>query len=471
MAYKPVEIFIGGQQLEGYTGMTLSRSKEELTGSLNVDIFFNYMPTEPVLVDVGVAKEIVVYIGGNIAFRGNIDKRNGTSAQGKRDSDGRLRDEQGRFTSEGGSLGDGDGSISSSIGANEYSVTLSARGKAKYLVDSSHQYNKNLLKTSTRKVVDTLLEPFNIQTEWLGTDIDLDKVRLRDGSKVIEELRRVAIENGYYIYETADGKLRITDDIGPGIGEALILGENILAFSAEQTEESAKSEITVKGQRTGRDVWGEDAVLNGTTAIVKDKWVQSYIPITVQHYGDATKEALERRARFEANKRSSRSKTLTVEVFHVQARNGEPWDVGTLHYVEVPPEGIFDTFECTAVNYTVTNDETLKTTLTLSPPPKGGSASVGGLESFESAAGEINGAARKRQFGVTFAAGSYPQPWSGPVLAVQAISAAAGILLALQGVTGLAKLVGDADNSEDNPEPPKRLPRTFDDANGTGGNR
>lgn len=460
--FKPVTIFVGGQELLGYTGMTLSRSKEELTGSLGIDVFFTYMPDKPVIFDAAIAKEVAVYIGGEIAFLGKLDKRKGS---GIRHGDEGTSISSGS-AGEAAGLGQGFESRAVNIGPNEYTVKLTARGKTKYLVDSSHQVTENLLKTTNRKTLEKLLEPFQIDLDWMATVVDIDKVRFRDGAKVVDEIRRVGVENGHYIYETRDGKLRVTDDIGPGTGEPLILGDNILSFSAEQSEDDAKSEITVKGQRTEKDKWGEEAILP-PVAIVKDEWVQSFIPINVQHYGNGTDEALKRRARFEANKRSSRSKTVTIEVFHVQPRSGQPWDVGTLHYVEIPPEGIFDIFECTSLNYTVTNNGELKTTLTLSPPPVGGGATGSGLASFGQGVQQLlaDTGARRAALGVTFAAGQYPSPWSGPSLIVQAVSAFSGIVAGLAGVSGLASLVGGTDDSSD--KPPMQLPPSFKVQGGT----
>ena len=74
------------------------------------------------------------------------------------------------------------------------------------------------------------------------------------------------------------------------------------------------------------------------------------------------------------NKRNSESKKITIEVFHVQSPSGQPWDIGNTHYVEVPPEGIFDMFECTELTYHVNAEKELKTTLMLSPPPSSGAA-------------------------------------------------------------------------------------------------
>lgn len=452
MAFPPVAIFIGGQQLEGYTGLTLTRSKEELTGSASIEVFFGYMPKEPVLVDVAIAKDIQIYIGGQLAFNGTVDRRNGEGSASQN------RDTKGRFTSGFNGENSGSSSRSASIGPDRYTVTITARGKTKRLIDSSHQVNKtNLVKTNTREVLQKLVEPFNVPIEFLGTQVDLDKVRLRDGAKVLDEIRRVATENGYYIYETRDGKMRVTDDVGVGQGDALILGENILNFSASQDEEAAQSEITVKGQRTGKEVWGEEAILKNTTKVFKDSWVPSFSPVVLQHYGDGTEEALERRGRFEANKRSSRSKTISIDVFHVMAQ-GQPWDIGTLHYVEVPPEGIFDTFECTGLSYRVEANGTLETSLTLSPPSSG-QKTTSGLDVFENAESSLSGAARRGQLGVTFAPGSYPSPWSGPTLTALAEPAAALLVRALSSASGL-----EAAAAEGQPElPPLSLPSEFEE--------
>lgn len=452
MALPPVAVFIGGQQLEGYTWLTVTRSKEDLTGSCNIDLFFNYMPTAPVVVDAAVSKDLWIYIGGQLAFNGTVDKRTGKGVtQG--------RDRNGRFTSHAVDGLDGGSSRSASIGPSSYEVTISGRGKTKRLVDSSHQVKPyNMLKTNTRAAVQKLIEPFDIEVEFIGTQVDLDKVRFRDGSKVVEELRRIATENCYYIYETRDGKLRITDGIGPGSGDSLILGQNILTFSASQDESGAQSEVIVKGQRTEKEMWGEQAVLNQTTKQFKDSWVQSFSPIVVQHYGNATPEALERRGRFEMNKRSSRSKSVTVDVFHVQA-SGQPWDIGNIHYVEVPPEGIFDNFECTALTYTVTNDNTLKTTLTLSPPPVSGGAGASGLDSLDTPLNSLAGQANRGALGVTFAPGGYPSPWTGPVFTQLLEPTAMGILAALSGAGGLEQAaLGGAPTA-----PPLQLPAEFEE--------
>lgn len=443
---KPFMIFVGGAPLEGYTRATLSRQKADLTGSLSIEVFFGYLPNKPVLAAAAAGAEITVYVGGQIAFTGTIDTRSGEGAQG--------RDSKGRFTGGGG--GDG-GGRSVSISKDSYSIRISARGKTKHLISSSHQHQTtNMLKPTNRQAAEAIVGPFGIALDWKASTIKLDKMRFRDGAPAIEEIHRIAVENGHFVYETRDGKLRFTDSTGETTGEDLILGDNILSFSASQSEAPAMSEYIIKGQRTDKKVWGEEALLK-TIRKIRDSTVKSYSPITIQHYGDSTDEALERRGRYEANKRNAQSKTVKVDVFHVQSRTGEPWDIGTTHYVEISTEGIFDVMECTGLEYTVEADDTLKTSLTLSPLPgaAGGSGAAPGLASFGSFLLQqaARGAMRRSAAGVPLVDGNYPAVWSGPSFVNVAISAVTSIAAAVTGLASFAK-----------PAPPARLPAPFEDS-------
>jgi prophage tail gpP-like protein len=418
MSSKPFRIFIDGDELISYTAARLSRNKEHMTGTLDITIFMKYVPDEPILINAAAGAEVTAYVGSELAFWGSIDTRRGAGVPaGKTGASPAQTDNSGI-------------SRSSSINANEYTVTISCRGRTKNLIDSSHQHpTTNMMRPTNRDVVDKLLEPFDVDVDWKASTIKMDKVRFRDGSYVIDEIRRLCAYGAHFAYETRDGKLRITDDTGRSSGEPLILGENILTFSAEQSEAHTPSDIKVKGQRTDKDVWGEDALLE-THKTIKDARVQSYRPITVQIFGDATDEVLERRARFEANKASAKSKTITIEVFHVQPKSGGAWDIGQLHYVSVPCEGIAATFECTGLTYDVQAENVLKTTLTLSPQPASGGGAQG-LKAFDT-----EGLPTTIP-NLSYGSGAYPAAWQGPSLSPV-------VPVAQQLLTGLAALAKKA---------------------------
>lgn len=385
MSARPFRIFCAGQEITTYTTAHLERKKEDLTGSLSFAIAYTGAPTTVLLAIIAAGAEIQVYIGNNLAFTGTVDKR-----QGKKDT--RVnRAGAGRATA----IGRGDathgGAVTSKAAKESYTITVRARGKTKRLVDSSQDHpTSTILNPTTRSAVETLVKSWRTTIEWLAPDYELDKIRLRDGATVQDELHRIANENGLYTYETRDGKLRYC--IGPvGMGQALIAGDGILDFLTEQSEDQQNSEITVKGQRTKKGTWGKEAVLRKKT--LKSQGVRDYAPLILQHNGDGSDDALERRAKFEADNREAQSKKVTVEVFHVQPKDGGSWDLGQAHFVMIPSEAVCDVMECVGLEYTVDKENVLKTTLHLTAVPSGSLGGVSGGGLIGMAAGLLGGGA------------------------------------------------------------------------------
>ena len=135
--------------------------------------------------------------------------------------------------------------MSVNIGPNEYTIKITARGKTKRLIDSSHQHpTTNMMQPTTKEVVEKLVEPFKIQVEWkaeVSSSTRCAFVTARGWWTSCTGSRpRIATS----CTRRRDGKLRVTDGVGSasgGGGDALILGQNILTFSAEQSEDKAKS--------------------------------------------------------------------------------------------------------------------------------------------------------------------------------------------------------------------------------------
>lgn len=345
---KPFRIFLDGKELLQYTGAKLSRKKEDLTGSLSCEVFFNYMPNKPVMVEALRGRDVTVYVGEHLAFFGTLDKRNGKGRAPNNDVTG--------------------SEITSNIEPNTYSVNLTARGRTKYLIEGSHNHKTGtVIKPTTRRAVEELTKGYDVEIDWQAQEADLERVVFRDGINVLYELQRLGNENGIFFYEGRDGKL-IFQDEPTRQGVDLILGRNVLSFSSSQSEEHERSRIVVKGQRISKTLWGEAAVLNVVQS-AKKAGQDKDVPFIIQHYGDGNKEALERRLKFEADKRNAQSLRVTIDVFHLQSQSGEPWDLGTTHYVEIPPEGIFNVLEVVELDYTIDAQGTLMTTLTLAPPP------------------------------------------------------------------------------------------------------
>lgn len=412
--FDPFEIYISGGKLTGWESASLERAKEELTGSLQVQLFGGWWPDRPLLAQAVRGAEITVFVGGHLAFTGLVDHR--------KDGGVPARDAQGRFASKGsGDQTGSSGAVKHHISATRYEISLAARGTTKHLIGSSHFHpTAQISGAKTKPVMEELVRKHAIKLDWRAKVYDMDKIRFRDGALISDELFRIGNEYGYYLWENPDGTLRVQEGAGQEMGEALILGDNILELSAEQGEAFAVAEIEVKGQRIKKGIWGRAAV-NRVKKII-DPWVKNRSKLSLQSYADATDEALERRAQFEADKRSAASKKVDVVVYHVQTRDGTPWDVGKLHYVEAPCVGLFDVLECTRLKYIVDAQKSLRTELSLSPPPgSGGGLSAGGaggaggvsaLASGATAALAARGAARRAQLGISLSPGSFPDPWS-----------------------------------------------------------
>jgi Mu-like prophage tail protein gpP len=274
------------------------------------------------------------------------------------------------------------------------------------------------LETTDRKVLQSLLDGHDVEIDWQAEEIKIPISRIRDGSLVKDEIFRLCNEHCHYAYETRDGKLRVTDTASQTIGADIILGVNILSFNAEQSEDKANSEVTVKGHRNG-DAWGRDAVIP-TVTTMEDSWVGTNIPLVIQHYGDASPEALERRGKFEVDKRATESKRVTIETFGL-GQDGEPWDIGNTHYVEIPVEGIFDVMECVELTYTIETEQ-LTTSLVMAPAPSGAIRGSGAssLLSGQNAISDAmrRGEARRAETGIQIVPGQYPSSWTSAAISL-----------------------------------------------------
>jgi len=137
--------------------------------------------------------------------------------------------------------------------------------------------------------------------------------------------------------------------------------------------------------------------------------VKGYAPLKVQLSGDATDERMKTRTKVESRKRQEASKSISIDVFNVQSSNGEPWDIDVRHYVEIPPENIFDEFVVDELEYTVDADGKLKTTLTLVPVSN--ESGSGGNSAPARTDAKARGDARRSTFGVDYDGGQYPDRW------------------------------------------------------------
>lgn len=382
----PFEVHIAGQKVGGWTSAKLKRDRKKLTGELTLECFFGSIPASPVLREVKSGAEILCYVGGQVAFTGKIDRRNGRGKKKKGEND------------------DATFKRSVSIGKDAYTITVTARGKTKRIIDSSHAHKTGSMKqVSPSNIIAELAKPFGVEVDDQAGETDkVERAVFRDGASADSEITRWGTEANLETFETREGKLAIRKPGNEPRGVDLVLGVNILEFSADQGEDTGNSEITVKGQRTDPKIHGKDAINRKLQAKLPGN--MSFSPLVIQLTGDATDVRLKNRAKVETRKRQEGDKEITIDVFHVQSPTGEPWDINVVHYVEIPPENIFDDFVVNELTYEVHEKDKLKTTLTLVPATK---AEGKGGRSDSKAKGD----AQRAALGVKNDPKLYPDTW------------------------------------------------------------
>lgn len=409
-----VVITAAGQNINGWTNMKLIRDRKEMTGALTFEMFFTSIPNNPQMRAIAAGAEIQVYIAGNLAFTGTVDARTG-SGQGKHHS--HLHHTKGLNDRNLGGV-DRSGRQPSGAGvhayadAESYKVVVECRGKTKRLIDSSHDHpTGHMADTQVPEIFKTLIKNFNIQLNDQSNDqIKIERAVFRDGAAVYTELHRWAKEHNLITFEDKDGKLNLTVDSQGGSGEPLILGVNILSFSATQSDGVGNSEITIKGQRSGLKYHGKEAVMNKIK--ITNPSVTDYSPVIHQLNADASPDRLKKRAKYENDRATQESKTITIDVFSVQSTSGEPWDLNVKHYVEIPPEGIYNEFVVDSLTYFCEARGTLKTELKLVPVAQSDDGGSAGTMSDAQAYGIAQSAAA----GLVYTPGTFPSPWIIPVI-------------------------------------------------------
>ena len=391
---QPFTIVFSGAEFSGWTTATLSRKKGDMTGTLEFEVFFDQLPRNPVMRGIAKGTEVQAYVGGALAFNGTVDGRTGKGKKG-----GHKK----------GADAESGASYSASATKDSYSIKVSARGKLKHICDCSHVHETGFFEKKTAiATIKEITAPFSVEAEdKVGLSEALDRT-LTDGGNVADEIHNILSDSGADLYESVEGKLMIVNHGDSGSGEALILGHNILTFSCEQTEEHEVSHIKVKGNRTHKH-YGKDAITKPLETLTTGT-SKAFRPYTGHCPGDATPARLKKSAKNEAAARAKKGKTISVDVFHVQSSSGEPWDLNTTHYVEIPTENIFDEFVIEELTYHVSKDE-LKTSLKLSP--KGADSQDDGTDTGMISDKQALGIARRNQMGVKYGQGTYPDTWAG----------------------------------------------------------
>lgn len=318
---------------DGRTAVDVSFSMDDMAGSFTIEQGYDTANmTGFAFPDMGMGAEVSIYLDGKLAIRGQVDSREGR----------------------------GD--------ASSYRITLQGRTRTGNLVDSSATHKTGQWdKVKPSQVVRDIADPFGVEVS-VQRDVQeiVKRFILRDGESAERAIRRISREFGMIPFSDEEGRLVIARPGARGVGEPLVLGRNILTWTATMDLKVLHSHVIAKGQAITDDhMYGRPAT--HIVAAVRDETVAAYRPLIIPMWGDATPDRVRRRAWIEALRRQGESLRVTVEVpGFTDAVTGDLYRPNVRHHVAIPPDGVDVTLVAKSVSFRMGPNEA-RTTIELVP--------------------------------------------------------------------------------------------------------
>lgn len=361
-----ITIFAGGNRLNGWTDVSVTRSRSSLTGEARITVFLDWLPETPPLGNTYGGTDIAIYTGAHLFFTGTVSRRNDSAFA--------------------------EPATTSTISKNTFRTSITCRGVAATLVDSAQPtITDSLSNTTASNIARIMLEPYGIALDWRATDATIPIWRFRIGARIVDELQRLSEYTGLYFRESERGTVIAEDGTIPsGFGADLVLGSNIMQMDVSDNMDAERQVVSAVGQRTVPELWGKSAILNNIISAA-DSTVNGNTVAVVQLYGDATAEALDRRVKYEMARRASAGRRVSVTVFGVTQPDGSPWQVGARHMLHAPQAGVSGLFEAESVTVSASAKGNYQTTIELVPPGFARSESLGAKSSTSDQGGDSDG--------------------------------------------------------------------------------
>lgn len=331
-----IKVEVDGEEYTEFTSFTLSRSKDDMTcnGSLvlswyGAEIFNQGRAPAAKMTD---GAKIVVFLDDQKAATGRIDKRQGAGT------------------------------------ADSYTLTLTFRGLAASLVDSSAdhpsgQENKKSPGDVTKKLMEGY-EPKLIDKS--GEKRTAPRFVIREGETIERAIRTATREYGLVAYENEDGDVVLDKRDGDeGKGPRLFLGDSFTEFNVSRDIAPRFSKIKAKGSAIATDKrYGKDAEELASTAI--DEYVKYKRELHLLTDGDQDHDSLKKRALTEARRRAAAAVDVTLTMDSFSDTDGKLWKVGRLHEVSIPIETLDEELQIKSVTFSL-SESSLKTEISLCP--------------------------------------------------------------------------------------------------------
>jgi len=268
---------VDGVRYGGWTGGTVERSIENMSGGFRLELTDPWDGTPP----IGEQSRCTLQLGGETVISGYVD------------------------------------TIEIEESATSHGITVSGRDAAGDLVDCSAVHPSGEWRgLSLREQVFELAQPFGINVR---TDTSLDGAapfpvfRLEEGETAWRAIDRACRFRQALCVSDGAGGLVLTR-AGKGRADVeLRRGENVLSIRFERSSKDRFSSYTVKGQRDAADDEPADRAAHGIGS-AGDPGVRRYRPRVLVAEDQSDDGSLAGRAGWEASTRAGRSQKMTVTV-------------------------------------------------------------------------------------------------------------------------------------------------------------
>lgn len=213
-------------------------------------------------------------------------------------------------------------------------LSVTGRDKTQDLIDCSAIVKSNTFnQTTVFQFASALCKPFGITVVDEAKDTTKFKeITIQSGESTFSPIERVCRQLGILPMTDTEGKLVLANTglNAEKAGADLVVGKNVLEIEEIWDTKSRYSEYTVKGQGGSTLEWLKEST-NKLKGVATDKYVSRYRPLVIMAESKATASSVQKRAKWEAQVRSGRSKYYQVKVKGWKKTNLQDyWEINTL---------------------------------------------------------------------------------------------------------------------------------------------
>lgn len=328
-------LIIDGMSYEGWTGVSVTRDIERMSGSFQLQLTDKWP---------GIEEKRAVKPG----FSSQLILDNHPLVTGYLDT------------------------VDVSIGTNDHTLTAVGRDKTADLIDcTAHHLTGEWRDTSLVQIARDLCQPFGIYvvSQVAAANDPIKLFKLEEGETVFSAIERLCRIKGLLATSTTDGDVLLTQSQNASeIFTILRTGKNanVLSASARFDNSERFSKITVKGQDSDDDFADPEDTTEPAAETV-DNLISRHRPLTVLAEEQVDAKACQDRADWEVAVRRGRSRTLTATVQGWQHSDGL-WKPLTKVPCEIPEMNLNGMMLISAVTYSKTSSAGTTATLSLSDP-------------------------------------------------------------------------------------------------------